>query len=128
MSDSKDDFGMDQIAKYLPGGLSQENREGLVDALKTKLQDLAGEHANVLETLTPKVRKRVEALRQLQGQHDELEAKFLEERAALEAKYQKLYEPLYTKRYEIVTGEVEVQEVIDEKADEKEDSNDVEVS
>jgi hypothetical protein len=31
------------------------------------------------------------------GQHDELEAKFFEERAALEAKYQKLYEPLYTK-------------------------------
>lgn len=33
----------------------------------------------------------------LQSQHDELEAKFLEERAALEAKYQKLYQPLYTK-------------------------------
>lgn len=33
----------------------------------------------------------------LQGQHDELEKKFFEERAALEAKYQKLYEPLYTK-------------------------------
>lgn len=33
----------------------------------------------------------------LQVQHDELEAKFLEERALLEAKYQKLYEPLYTK-------------------------------
>ena len=33
----------------------------------------------------------------LQGQHDDLEAKFLEERAALEAKYQKLYDPLYTK-------------------------------
>jgi len=32
-----------------------------------------------------------------QGQHDELEAKFFEERAALEAKYQKLYEPLYVK-------------------------------
>lgn len=32
----------------------------------------------------------------LQSQHDELEAKFFEERAALEAKYQKLYEPLYT--------------------------------
>lgn len=33
----------------------------------------------------------------IQGQHDDLEAKFFEERAALEAKYQKLYEPLYTK-------------------------------
>jgi hypothetical protein len=33
----------------------------------------------------------------LQSEHDELEAKFHEERAALEAKYQKLYEPLYVK-------------------------------
>jgi hypothetical protein len=32
----------------------------------------------------------------LQSQYDELEAKFLEGRAALEAKYNKLYEPLYT--------------------------------
>ena len=33
----------------------------------------------------------------LQTQHDELESKFFEERAVLEAKYQKLYQPLYTK-------------------------------
>jgi len=31
------------------------------------------------------------------SKHDELEAKFFEERAALEAKYQKLYQPLYAK-------------------------------
>ncbi|KAK6123425.1 hypothetical protein DH2020_042831 [Rehmannia glutinosa] len=32
------------------------------------------------------------------SQHDDLEAKFFEERAALEGKYQKLYQPLYTKK------------------------------
>ncbi|KAJ6842257.1 nucleosome assembly protein 1,2-like isoform X4 [Iris pallida] len=62
-----------------------------------------------METLSPIVRKRVEALREIQDEHDELEAKFFEERAALEAKYQKLYEPLYTKRYDIVNGVVEVE-------------------
>ncbi|KAF2606769.1 hypothetical protein F2Q68_00043130, partial [Brassica cretica] len=48
----------------------------------------------------------------IKNQHDEIEAKFSEEsqRAALEAKYQKLYQPFYTKRYEIVTGVVEVEE------------------
>ncbi|XP_073109283.1 nucleosome assembly protein 1;2 isoform X2 [Elaeis guineensis] len=91
--------------------LSAEDRAGLVNALKNKLQSLAGQHSDVLETLTPKVRKRVEVLRGLQSQHDELEAKFFEERAALEAKYQKLYEPLYTKRNEIVNGVVEVEGV-----------------
>jgi len=33
----------------------------------------------------------------VQGKHDELEAEFFKEREALEAKYQKLYQPLYTK-------------------------------
>lgn len=43
----------------------------------------------------------------VQGQHDELEAKFFEERAALESKYQKLYQPLYTKAlyWSILWGE-----------------------
>ncbi|XP_022754877.1 nucleosome assembly protein 1;3-like isoform X5 [Durio zibethinus] len=69
-----------------------------------KLQNLAGEHTGILESLSPNVRKRVEVLREIQGHHDELEAKFFEERAALEAKYQKLYQPLYAKRYDIVNG------------------------
>ncbi|XLR35114.1 hypothetical protein HN51_044424, partial [Arachis hypogaea] len=51
----------------------------------------------------------------LQGQHDELEVKFFEERAALEAKYQKMYQPLYTKRFEIVNGVTEVEGIAEEK-------------
>ncbi|KAL0315779.1 UNVERIFIED_CONTAM: Nucleosome assembly protein 1 [Sesamum radiatum] len=65
--------------------LNAEDRADLVNALKNKLQDLAGKHSDVLENLSPN------------SQHDDLEAKFFEERAALEAKYQKLYQPLYTK-------------------------------
>ncbi|KAF5186069.1 Nucleosome assembly protein, partial [Thalictrum thalictroides] len=81
-----------------------------------KLESLAGQHPAVLDTLSPKVRQRVEVLREIQSQHDELEAKFFEEKAALEAKYQKLYEPLYSKRYDIVTGVVEVEGVKSEAA------------
>jgi nucleosome assembly protein 1-like 1 len=77
--------------------LSAEDRADLVNALKDKLQLLSGEHAYVMETFSPNVRKRVEVLKDLQSEHDELETKFLEERAQLQAKYQKLYEPLYTK-------------------------------
>ncbi|XP_004306190.1 PREDICTED: nucleosome assembly protein 1-like 1-like [Fragaria vesca subsp. vesca] len=50
------------------------------------------------------------------SQHDELEKKFFEERVALEAKYQKLYEPLYSKRYEIGNGVTEVEGVNPESA------------
>ncbi|XP_041004574.1 nucleosome assembly protein 1;2-like [Juglans microcarpa x Juglans regia] len=117
MSKDKDNFGMSD----LNAALNQEDRAGLVNALKDKIQSLAGQHSDLLENLTPKVRRRVEVLKEIQGQHDELEAKFFEERAALEAKYQKLYQPLYTKRYEIVNGVVEAEGVTDEAATEGED-------
>ncbi|CAO2197877.1 unnamed protein product [Urochloa humidicola] len=88
--------------------LTSEEKAALVMSLKSKLEGLVAQHTDVLESLAPKVRKRVDVLRDIQSKHDELEAKFIEERAVLEAKYQKLYEPLYSKRYEIVSGVVEV--------------------
>ncbi|GJR32087.1 putative reverse transcriptase domain-containing protein [Tanacetum coccineum] len=51
-----------------------------------------------------------------QSEHDELDAKFFDERAALEEKNQKLYAPLYSKRYDIVTGAVEVDGAKEEDA------------
>ncbi|KAL5976640.1 Nucleosome assembly protein [Asimina triloba] len=142
MSNNKQqgDFNMSDLGPALPAAtaaLSAEDRADLVNALKNKLQNLAGQHSDVLETLSPNVRKRVEVLREIQmcmlrkhdgasqmsnvvaaiSEHDELEAKFFEERAALEAKYQKLYEPLYTKRYDIVNGVVEVEVISSETTD-----------
>ncbi|CAA0814615.1 Unknown protein [Striga hermonthica] len=116
----KDSFSMSDLDSSLPAAaaaLSAEDRAGLVNALKDKLSNLGGQ--DVMEKLTPKVRKRVEVLREIQGQHDELETKFFEERAALEAKYQKLYEPLYSKRFEIVNGIVEVEGVSDAQGGDK---------
>nr|XP_043623265.1 nucleosome assembly protein 1;4-like isoform X5 [Erigeron canadensis] len=123
----KEQLDMSDLASSLPAAaaaLSAEDRAGLVNALKDKLQNLAGQHSDVLESLTPTVRKRVEVLRHIQSEHDEIEAKFFEERAALELKYQKLYEPLYSKRYDIVNGVVEVDEVKDEAAADQTDGKD----
>ncbi|KAI9191629.1 hypothetical protein LWI28_011121 [Acer negundo] len=105
MSTGKDNFSMADLT----ASLNEEDRAGLVNVLKDKLSSLAGQHSDILENLTPEVKKRVEVLREIQSQHDELEAKFFEERAALEAKYQKMYQPLYSKRYEIVNGVNEVE-------------------
>ncbi|GJS43624.1 nucleosome assembly protein 1;2 [Tanacetum coccineum] len=58
----------------------------------------------------------IEATEYYSSEHDELDAKFFEERAALEAKNQKLYAPLYSKRYDIVTGAVEVDGAKEEDA------------
>ncbi|KAI5012949.1 hypothetical protein ZWY2020_025215 [Hordeum vulgare] len=49
---------------------------------------------------------------------DEIEGKFLVERVALEAKYQKLYEPFYAKRYNIVNVVVEVDGIAQEPTSE----------
>ncbi|CAL0306976.1 unnamed protein product [Lupinus luteus] len=107
----------------LTAALNEENRADIVNALKSKIQSLAGQHSDILESLSPIVRKRVEFLREIQGQHDEIEAKFFEERAALEAKYQKLYQPLYSKRYQIVNGVTEVEGGTNEtEADTEEDT------
>ncbi|WVZ18867.1 hypothetical protein V8G54_006189 [Vigna mungo] len=107
----------------LTSALNEDNRADLVSALKSKIQSLAGQHSDVLETLSPNVRKRVESLREIQGKHDELEAEFFKEREALEAKYQKLYQPFYTKRYEIVNGVTEVEGAAVETTDGSEEDN-----
>ncbi|GAB4842554.1 Nucleosome assembly protein 1.3 [Ancistrocladus abbreviatus] len=114
MSGNKNQFDISEIAANLPAAgaaFSAEEHAGLVLAIKNKMDNLVGRRTDVLETLSPNARKRVECLRALQNNHDELEAKFLEERLALEVKYQKLYEPLYTKRSKIVSGGVEVEGV-----------------
>ncbi|CAH8391762.1 unnamed protein product [Eruca vesicaria subsp. sativa] len=118
MSNDKDNSSL----AVLTAALNEDDRAGLINALKNKLQNLAGEHSDVLENLTPKVRARVDALKDIQSQYDELEAKFREERALLEAKYEKLYEPLYAKRYDIVNGTTEIELTPeDTKMDEGED-------
>ncbi|XP_062017115.1 probable disease resistance protein At4g27220 [Rosa rugosa] len=86
--------------------------------------DLAGQHTtDILESLPQNIRKRVEVIREIQRQHDELQTKFFKERAALEAKYQKLYQPLFRKRYMIVNGVVEADGVTTEAAANQEDKS-----
>ncbi|KAF3785788.1 Nucleosome assembly protein 1 [Nymphaea thermarum] len=115
---SEDSAAPFTMADLGAAALSAEDRNKLVSTLKNKLQSLAGQHSDLLESLSPVVRKRVTVLQEVQSQHDELEAKFFEERAALEAKYQKLYEPLYAKRYDIVNGVVEVESAKSESPEE----------
>eukprot|EP00250_Pteridium_aquilinum_P008919 c18306_g2_i2 orf=648-1739(-) len=100
-------YTMADLGASLPG-LSSADRVGLASALKDKLHSLTGVSSGYIESLPPNIKKRVVALQEIQKQHDEHEAKFFEERAALVAKYEKLYVPLYDKRNEIVNGIVDV--------------------
>ncbi|XP_039066351.1 nucleosome assembly protein 1;3-like [Hibiscus syriacus] len=107
----------------LGDGLNEEARAGGIDDLTDEIQSLAMDYTDELETFSPNVRKRVEVLKEIQVQHDELEAKFFEEMAALEAKYQELYKPFYAKRYGIVNGVGEADRTTnDVDMDQKEDN------
>jgi len=61
-----------------------------------------------IESMLPKVvKRRVHALKRLQVQSANIEAKFYDEVHELERKYAALYQPLFDKRRQVVTGAVE---------------------
>ncbi|XP_025887340.1 nucleosome assembly protein 1;4-like isoform X1 [Solanum lycopersicum] len=84
-------FTADAVASYA------EYRAGLEIKQKDNLQKFSGSPSLKLKSLSPQVRKRVEALKNLQGQPAALKALLLEEKAVLKAGYEKLHESLHTK-------------------------------
>jgi len=69
------------------------------------------EEEDELANLPKRVQLRLGALRKLQEAQAEVEEQFEKERKALELKYEKLYQPFYSQRAEIVTGSKEAEEV-----------------
>ncbi|GMF45967.1 unnamed protein product [Phytophthora fragariaefolia] len=70
-----------------------------------------GEDEDDLANLPRNVLLRLDALRKLQEAQAEVEEEFEKERKALELKYEKLYQPFYQQRAEIVSGAKEVDAV-----------------
>ncbi|XP_038218820.1 nucleosome assembly protein 1-like 1 isoform X2 [Zerene cesonia] len=64
-------------------------------------------HTENIAALPPNVRRRIKALRALQKEFIDIEAKFYSEVHELECKYAKLYKPLFDKRAQVVTGAYE---------------------
>ncbi|KAK9803911.1 hypothetical protein WJX72_004179 [[Myrmecia] bisecta] len=98
---------LDPAAKAQLLAAAGGNKE-LINAIQAKLNTMIGKSSGFIESLPPLIQARIEFLRDLQSQHDEVEEQFLQEKAELEAKYRKLYEPLYAKRSAIVTGQEEI--------------------
>ncbi|KAJ3343651.1 hypothetical protein HDU93_007532 [Gonapodya sp. JEL0774] len=70
-------------------------------------QSLVGRDSGYIQSLPGEVKRRINALKNLQKSHGELESKFREEVLALEKKYQVLYRPLYDQRRRFIAGEAE---------------------
>merc|ERR1712032_1363103 len=84
--------------------MGKMNSVGDDPALSAMQRKLAALGVGFLDTLPRAVQDRVRALQDLQAQHDELLQQFKAERTALEAKYTRLYAPIFSRRGEIITG------------------------
>lgn len=100
-----------KMSKKISGGKATMT----IEQLKRQVAEFAKESGSgkdikeleIGEQMTKEERKRMNALKNEQLKFTELEAKFYEELHQLECKYNKLYEPIFEKRRQIVTGEHE---------------------
>ncbi|GAA6083967.1 nucleosome assembly protein 1-like 4b isoform X1 [Tachysurus ichikawai] len=92
-------------AKGKVGDLVMQNPQALA-ALQDRLDNLT-QSPSVMDSLPLSIRRRVNALKNLQVKSAHIEAKFYKEVHELERKYAALYQPLFDKRKSIVTGAVE---------------------
>uniref|UniRef100_A0A6I8NNE4 Nucleosome assembly protein 1 like 4 n=1 Tax=Ornithorhynchus anatinus TaxID=9258 RepID=A0A6I8NNE4_ORNAN len=76
-------------------------------ALQERLDGTAHTPSSYIETLPRAVKRRIDALKQLQVKCAHIEARFYEEVHDLERKYAAFYQPLFDKRRDFVTGDVE---------------------
>uniref|UniRef100_A0A8C6UYH4 Nucleosome assembly protein 1-like 1 n=1 Tax=Neogobius melanostomus TaxID=47308 RepID=A0A8C6UYH4_9GOBI len=94
----------------------------ILAALQERLDGLNGSPSGYIESLPKVVKRRVNALKNLQVKCAHIEAKFYEEVHELERKYAALYQPLFDKRSEIVKAAYEpTDEECEWKADEEEE-------
>ncbi|XP_063145428.1 nucleosome assembly protein 1-like 4 isoform X2 [Candoia aspera] len=90
-------------------------------ALQDRLDNAPHTPSSYIETLPKAVKRRIDALKQLQVKCAHIEAKFYEEVHDLERKYAALYQPLFDKRRDFITGIAEPTEAEAEWHSENED-------
>jgi len=76
----------------------------LVAAIQAKLNGLVGAPTGFIDTLPECVKRRLNALKNIQVECAHLEGRFYEEAHQLEMKYAELFKPLYVRRTKIVNG------------------------
>jgi len=90
-------------------------------ALQDRLDNAPHTPSSYIETLPKAVKRRIDALKQLQVKCAHIEAKFYEEVHDLERKYAALYQPPFDKRRDFITGSAEPSEAEAEWHSENED-------
>ncbi|XP_021059934.1 nucleosome assembly protein 1-like 1 [Mus pahari] len=93
----------------------------ILAALQERLDGLVDTPTGYIESLPKVVKRRVNALKNLQVKCAQIEAKFYEEVHDLERKYAVLYQPLFDKRFEIINA---IYEPTEEECEWKPDEED----
>ena len=93
----------------------------ILAALQERLDGLVETPTGYIESLPRVVKRRVNALKNLQVKCVQIEAKFYEEVHDLERKYAVLYQPLFDKRFEIINA---IYEPTEEECEWKPDEED----
>jgi len=118
---SSDEEEQNDAAKAGAAALLQD--PAVLAALQSKIGSIVGQNSGYIQSLPPQVKRRLKSLKKLQLEATKIEANFYQEVHNLEIKYDKLYNPLYQKRTQIIKGEHEPTE---EECDFPSDSEDEE--
>ncbi|KAI6648457.1 Nucleosome assembly protein 1-like 1 [Oopsacas minuta] len=81
--------------------------EALSDILPELLANQEANEPDYIDTLPRNVQRRIQALKKLQFQYNEVEGEFMKEISRLEQQYQDKFHPILQKRSAIITGKVE---------------------
>ncbi|XP_069760428.1 nucleosome assembly protein 1-like 1 isoform X3 [Narcine bancroftii] len=101
----EEDASEDSKARQLTVQMMQNPR--ILAALQERLDGLVGNPSGYIESLPKIVKKRVNALKNLQVKCAHIEAKFYEEVHELQRKYAALYQPLFDQRCDIINAALE---------------------
>lgn len=114
------------VAAKLTGQLMAD--PNVMAAFGNKLASMVGQRSGYIESLPKAVKRRLKALKKLQLDIFNIEAKFYEEVHSLECKYTSQYKPLFDKRQDIVNAvheptDSECEWPSDEEEEEEKDEN-----
>ncbi|KIM23415.1 hypothetical protein M408DRAFT_332349 [Serendipita vermifera MAFF 305830] len=85
-------------------GLGSKGHNAILGLVQQRLQGLMGQSSGYIEGLPSGTKKRVLALKGVQSDYEGLQLQYKKECLELEKKYTALAEPLYSRRFEIISG------------------------
>ena len=95
------------IGPVPPAPEAVKQAEAISDIIPDLMANQEASQQDYIDTLPRNVQRRIQALKKLQFQYNEVEAEFMKEISRLEQQYQEKFHPILHKRSEIICGKVE---------------------